>query len=212
MPKLAMIRYLALGDSYTVGEQVTLTESFPYQLVQSLRLKGWEINAPEILAKTGWTTDELLAGMESFRFLPSYDWVSLLIGVNNQYRGWPIDTYATEFEQLLRKAIQLAGGKKERVVVLSIPDWGHTPFAADRNRQQISTEINAFNQINKQLAEKQAVYYIDITEGTREAVSDPALVAQDGLHPSGLEYQRWARFLFDYLSPNAGGSIPNARK
>lgn len=206
------MNYLALGDSYTIGEQVPVAESFPYQLVQLLRSAGWEINAPEIIAKTGWTTDELLTALEQTRFLGEYDWVTLLIGVNNQYRRWSTETYAVEFSELLQKALAFTGGRKERVMVLSIPDWGHTPFAADRDRTKISHEINAFNAINKQLAIEQAVYYLDITDGSREALTNPALIASDGLHPSGLEYARWARRVFLYLSQNAGGSIPSARR
>lgn len=206
------MKYLALGDSYTIGEQVPLYESFPYQLVQMARRAGWKLDAPEILAKTGWTTDELIRAMNSYVFQPPYDWVSLLIGVNNQYRGWPVATYSIEFNKLLDDAIQLAGGRRDRVVVVSIPDWGATPFAAERNREEISNQIDAFNKINQQHAEEQAVGYIDITPGTRLAISDSSLLAPDGLHPSGLEYRRWALDLFHYLSQNAGGSMPNALK
>lgn len=207
-----MISYLALGDSYTIGEQVPIADSFPYQLVQLLRGAGWPIAAPEIVAKTGWTTDELLSALEQTRLLPPYDLVTLLIGVNNQYRGWSTETYAIEFVRLLKMAIEFAGGSTERVLVLSIPDWGFTPFAEGRDRPAITTEINQFNKINKQLTDQQAVYYLDITEGTREALSNPALLAPDGLHPSGLEYARWARGLFSYLSQKYGGSMPSARR
>ncbi len=195
-----MIRYLALGDSYTIGEQVLLTESFPYQLVQLARQQGLTLAAPEIIARTGWTTDELQAAMEDYQFQSPYDFVSLLIGINNQYRGRTIEEYAHQFRQLLNQAIALAGGVHQRVVVLSIPDWGVTPFAADRNREEIAAAINCFNKINQQLAREQAVGYIDITPGTREAAADSSLLAADTLHPSAKEYRRWAERLLSYLS------------
>jgi lysophospholipase L1-like esterase len=200
-----MIRYLALGDSYTIGEQVLLTSSFPYQLVQLARKNGMAMAAPEIIARTGWTTDELQAAMEDYQFQAPYDLVSLLIGVNNQYRARTTEEYADHFKQLLARAFELAGGVKERVLVLSIPDWGVTPFAADRNRKEIAYAIDRFNEINQQLAGEQAVGYIDITPGSREAATDSSLVAADGLHPSAKEYRRWAESMFAYLSQKKGG-------
>jgi len=187
--------YLALGDSYTIGESVPVYENFPYQSVQMLRQKGKSFYAPEIVAKTGWTTDELSAGIDKTSFLPSYDIVSLLIGVNNQYRGRSKDEYAVQFEALLKRAIAFAGGKVAHVFVISIPDWGATPFAADRDRAKIAEEINAFNDINQKISSKYKVHYIDITPGSREALADPSLVAKDKLHPSGSEYARWAALL-----------------
>lgn len=206
------MRYLALGDSYTIGELVPIYDSFPYQFLQLARKAGWKLDAPEILAKTGWTTDELINAMNNYPFQPPYDLVSLLIGVNNQYRGLSADSYSIEFAQLLDDAVQLAGGRRERVVVLSIPDWGGTPFAADRNQEEISATIDRFNTINQQHAKEQAVGYIDITPGTRQAKEDLSLLAPDGLHPSGKEYLRWAQNLFNYLSQNEGGSMPSALK
>jgi lysophospholipase L1-like esterase len=185
--------YLALGDSYTIGESVLLTESFPHQAVQALRQKGMNVTAPEIIAKTGWTTDELQTAINNHKFLPEYDFVSLLIGVNNQYRSYPVEQYEKEFEVLLKQAIKFAGGDAGHVVVLSIPDWGATPFAEGRDRQQIATEIDAYNAINKKISEHYNVHYTDITPGTKEAATDNTLVAADGLHPSGKEYERWAQ-------------------
>lgn len=184
--------YLALGDSYTIGEQVSLHESFPYQAVDLFRKKSLPYTAPEIIAKTGWTTDELIAGIEKLELLPAYDLVTLLIGVNNQYRGRATENYSQEFAALLKMSIGFAAGKPERVVVLSIPDWGVTPFAADRNRQLIAEKIDAFNAINKSIALQNGVHYLDITPGTREAATRKELLAPDGLHPSSLEYQRWS--------------------
>lgn len=184
--------YLALGDSYTIGEGVPLYESYPYQVVQILRKKGLNILAPEIVAKTGWTTDELQTAINTAKFLPLYDLVTLLIGVNNQYRGKSTEVYAEEFETLLKQAIAFAGNDKGRVVVLSIPDWGATPFAEGRDRAKITAEIDAFNAINRKISSKYKVHYIDITPGTRLAAQDPTLLTKDKLHPSGKEYAKWA--------------------
>jgi lysophospholipase L1-like esterase len=191
--------YLALGDSYTIGESVPVYENFPYQVVQMLRQKGKAFQAPEIVAKTGWTTDELSAGIDKTSFLPSYDIVSLLIGVNNQYRGRPSDEYAVQFEALLKRAIAFAGGKPAHVFVISIPDWGATPFAADKDRAKIAEEINAFNAINLKISNQYKVHYINITPGSREAIADPSLVAKDKLHPSGNEYAKWADLLVSQI-------------
>jgi lysophospholipase L1-like esterase len=195
--------YLALGDSYTIGEMVPPQDNFPNQVSSMLKNDSVDFQPPRIIAKTGWTTDELEAGIiaaynaDSSR--TTYDFVSLLIGVNNQYRGHPVDNYKIGFEELLKKAIVYAGSKVERVVVLSIPDWGITPFADGRDRAQIAREIDAYNAANKQIAEQYHVQYIDITPWTREAVTDNSLLATDGLHPSAKEYKRWAErivFLF----------------
>ncbi len=191
--------FLALGDSYTIGESVPIYESFPYQTVQLLRSKGMSVHAAEIIAKTGWTTDELMAGIEKTTFEQSYDIVSLLIGVNNQYRGKDPAVYEKEFEKLLNKAIAFAGGNKQHVFVLSIPDWGATPFAANRDRTKIGKEIDQFNTINRKITENAGIVYLSITEGSREATSNALLVAKDGLHPSGLEYGRWAKKLADAI-------------
>jgi len=193
------LTFLALGDSYTIGESVPIYENFPYQTVQLLRSSGISIHATEIIAKTGWTTDELIAGIDRTRFEKSYDIVTLLIGVNNQYRGKDLSTYEKEFKKLLNKAIAFAGGNKQHVFVLSIPDWGATPFAASRDRLKIGKEIDLFNSINKKLTDAAGIAYISITEGSREATSNASLVAKDGLHPSGLEYGRWAKKLADAI-------------
>jgi lysophospholipase L1-like esterase len=184
--------YLALGDSYTIGESLPLYESFPYQTVQLLRKAGYSFYAPEIIAKTGWTTDELQTGINNSHLLPVYDFVSLLIGVNNQYRRRSAEEYATQFEALLQQAVAFAGSNNQSVFVLSIPDWGVTPFANEKDKAIIAEEIDVFNAINKSISEKYQVHYIDITPGTREAAQDATLVAADHLHPSGKEYARWA--------------------
>ena len=188
--------YLALGDSYTIGQSVLSSENFPNQTVQLLNQQNYNFKSPEILATTGWTTDELQNNINSHTFTPPYDFVSLLIGVNNQYRGRSVENYKPEFESLLKQAIQFAGGNADRVVVLSIPDWGVAPFANGRDRAQIAKEINDYNAANKSISEVYKVHYIDITPGSREAATDLSLIAGDGLHPSAKEYTRWAQKVF----------------
>jgi len=192
--------FLALGDSYTIGEQVPLFESFPYRLVQMLRQRGLSFFAPEILAKTGWTTDELSSAMDLHSFLPEYDLVTLLIGVNNQYRGRTTDNFDPEFNALLDRAILLAGGRKEHVYVLSIPDWGVTPFATGKDEQKISEEINAYNAVCEKKSAEKGVCFIDITTSQRDDGRKSEFLAPDGLHPSALEYIKWARALAAKIS------------
>lgn len=191
--------YLALGDSYTIGEQVPVADSFPYQTVHLLRKAGTQkenmnilFNTPEIIAKTGWTTDELTTAIGQTVFLPEYDIVSLLIGVNNQYRGRSVVEFKTEFEYLLQLAIKFAGGNEKKVYVLSIPDWGVTPFATALDRKKIATEIDAYNKECKQTADAFKTHFINITEEQRKDRDGAAFLAPDGLHPSGKEYEKWA--------------------
>jgi len=187
--------YLALGDSYTIGEAVPIAESFPYQTIQLLRNAGYDFYAAEIIAKTGWTTNELLEAITGTIFSTPYDFVSLLAGVNNQYRGMSIDDYTNSFETLLKNAISFADKRNDHVFVLSIPDWGVTPFAKDRDTIFISAEIDRFNEVNKQLSHQYNVDYINITEETRKAVADETLLAADKLHPTGKTYAAWAKEL-----------------
>jgi lysophospholipase L1-like esterase len=195
--------YLALGDSYSIGEQVCINESFPYQTVQLLRGKGFSFYAPEIVAVTGFTTDELNELIDTTTLQSSYDFVSLLIGVNNQYRERSVENFATEFEGLLKRAIQFAGNKPANVFVLSIPDWGVTPFAADKKGQQIATEIDAYNAVCKSMSEKHQTHFIDITFSQREDGSKEEFLANDKLHPSGKEYGKWAKLLSDGIIKEA---------
>jgi lysophospholipase L1-like esterase len=188
--------YLALGDSYTIGQSVLSSENFPNQTVQLLNQQNYNFKSPEILATTGWTTDELQTNINSHTFTLPYDFVSLLIGVNNQYRGRSVENYKPEFESLLKQAIQFAGGNANRVIVVSIPDWGVTPFANGRDRAQIAREVDDYNAANKYISVIYKVNYIDITPGSREAATDLSLVAGDGLHPSAKEYARWAQKVF----------------
>lgn len=185
-------QYLALGDSYTIGEALPVVDSYPYQVVQLLRKEGLQMAAPEIIARTGWTTDELQTAMDNYTFLTNYQAVSLLIGVNNQYRGYPIQTFKREFEHLLQQAIQFAQNKKENVFVLSIPDYSVTAFAQEKNPDKIQKEIEAFNAVKQSVCKANNINFINITESTRRAKNNVHLLAADGLHPSAEEYRVWA--------------------
>ena len=187
------MRFLALGDSYTIGEGVDEAERWPVRLAALLRERGVPIGEPRIIARTGWTTDELSAAIDEADPQGPYALVTLLIGVNNQYRGRSAEEYRAEFAGLLRRAIGFAGGEAGRVVVLSIPDWGVTPFAEDRDRAQIAAEIDAYNAINREEARRAGAHWVDVTAQSREAGADPSFLASDGLHPSGRAYAEWAR-------------------
>lgn len=188
------IRYLALGDSYTIGESVPEAGRWPVQLAALLENENIATDLT-IIARTGWTTDELWAAIQQRGVQPPYDLVSLLIGVNNQYRGRSPETYREDFRFLLGKAIEYAGGDPGRVLVLSIPDWSVTPFGKldPRGPAQIAAEINAFNAINREETEKAGARYIDITPISRDAQADQTLLAADGLHPSADMYAAWAQ-------------------
>lgn len=185
--------YLALGDSYTIGQSVAENERFPVQTVRMLNNGNIQFKQPEIIAQTGWTTGNLLYRLDNTPPLQAqYDIVTLLIGVNNQYQGRTQDEYRQQFTTLLQRAIQYAGNNKQHVIVLSIPDYGVTPFASGRNRELIAKQIDSFNTINKDVSLQYQVNYIDITGDTRLAATNSSLIANDGLHPSGTEYAVWA--------------------
>lgn len=190
--------YLALGDSYTIGEGVPENERYPNQAVDLLNAKGIQIQKPLIIARTGWTTDELGEGIKNANIAGNtYDWVTLLIGVNNQYRGRPVENYRAEFKIRLEQAIAFAKGNPKRVVVLSIPDWGITPFAVARGTDQakVAREIDAYNAAKSEITNQLGAYYIDITDHYREVGAKPESVVADQLHPSGLIYKTWAEKL-----------------
>lgn len=193
--------YLALGDSYTIGEAVEQEESFPFQLTRLLNDTGHQFEQPKVIAKTGWTTDELRHAIQQEQITETFDLVTLLIGVNNQYRGYSQETYRAEFAELLETAISFAAGKKENVYVVSIPDWGVTEFAKNSGRdlKTISDEIDAFNRINEQETAAQNVTYVDITPGSRQAIKKQNLIASDGLHPSGKMYAEWATLIAEKI-------------
>jgi lysophospholipase L1-like esterase len=188
--------YLALGDSYTIGQGVPEKDRYPVQLKDKLLKSDIALDSLLIIARTGWTTDELSRAIDAAETYPPYDLVTLLIGVNNQFRGRDPENYRNEFIMLLNSAIGFAGDKRGRVVVLSIPDWGVTPFANGRDRDKIAREIDLFNAINREESEKAGVAWLDVTEISRLAASRPELLAPDGLHPSGLMYGMWVDELF----------------
>jgi lysophospholipase L1-like esterase len=192
-------RYLALGDSYTIGEGVQPEERWPAQLVRLLRERAVPVQDPRIIARTGWTTQELAAAIARENPAGPFDLVSLLIGVNDQYRGGSVEAYRTAFRCVFATALALAGGLAERVIVVSVPDWGVTPFAAAEHSEpeRVAREIDAFNAANRAEAAARGAQYVDVTQASREAVGDASLLVADGLHPSGRLYAAWARLALD---------------
>lgn len=188
------IRYLALGDSYTIGESVASDQNFPAQLVDSLKASGVTVSSYKIIAQTGWTTTNLKLAVEASTLKDTFNLVSLLIGVNNQYQGKSIGLYEQEFVELAERAIQFAGGKKDHVFVVSIPDYGYTPFGKN-NQMTISSEIDLYNSINKRLSDSLRLKYYNITPISRRGLSEPDLVAGDGLHPSAKMYKEWVKLI-----------------
>ena len=192
------LRYLALGDSYTIGEGIDEAGRWPVQLARALRAEGIPVADPRIIATTGWTTDELDAAITAQEPLGEYDFVSLLIGVNNQYRGRLVDEYRVQFAALLWRAIGYAGNRPERVLALSIPDWGVTPFAQqeNRDRDRIARELDAYNLAAREACQQRGVAFVDITAVSRARGSETAMLADDGLHPSAAMYAEWAKLAF----------------
>ncbi len=195
-PATGDLTYLALGDSYTIGQSVVPEKNFPNQLASNIKSDSINISV-KIVAQTGWTTDALINTIKATTLAPKYDFVTLLIGVNNQYRGYNINTYRKEFVELLQTSIKYAGGNVSRVFVLSIPDYSVTPFAGNdvSTTTRIATEVDTYNQINKEEALKLKVNYLDITPVSREAKARPNLIAADGLHPSAEMYKEWVKLL-----------------
>lgn len=192
LPTAASRPFLSLGDSYTIGESVDPADRWSVQLARLLRTTGTDLADPDIIARTGWTTAELQAAIAASGNEKQYEVVSLLVGVNNQYRGESLEIYRTEFRQLLQTAIRFAKNRPERVVVLSIPDWGRSPFAQGRDKAQISRQIDAFNAAARQICQQSNVAFVDITPLTRRAEGDTAQFAPDGLHYSGQQMKQWA--------------------
>jgi lysophospholipase L1-like esterase len=191
-----MHSYLALGDSYTIGEQVVTQENFPNQTASLLNEKyNLKVAEPKIIAVTGWTTDELNAAIEKENLRETFDFVTLLIGVNNQYRGRDIENYKAEFTDLLNQAIAFAQGNPDRVFVLSIPDWGVTPFAEGTDREDIALKIDQYNNANKAITESHKCHYLDITASTRKNGTDETFLTPDKLHYSSKEYKQWTESL-----------------
>lgn len=191
------VKFLALGDSYTIGESVTAAERWPVQLFDSLSARGLDCLESKIIATTGWRTDNLAGAIKHAKIKTEYTLVSLLIGVNNFYQGKSAEAYEKEFEELLKTAIKISGGKKSRVFVLSIPDYGYTPFGK-KDQTKITEGIDIFNKINETISRKLGVKYYNITDISRRGLAEPDLVAFDGLHPSGKMYAEWVdRILSD---------------
>lgn len=194
-PNHAELRYLALGDSYTIGEGVEPDGRWPVQLARALREEGIPLADPHIIAATGWTTDELSAAIDAAEPLGRFDFASLLIGVNNQYRGRTVDDYRGELDDLLARATAFADGHTDRVLLLSIPDWGVTPFAiqSGRDRDLIAAELDAYNIAAREACAARGIAFVDITPVSRERGGEDAMLADDGLHPSAAMYAQWAR-------------------
>jgi lysophospholipase L1-like esterase len=191
VPVKKNISYLALGDSYTIGQSVAASERYPVVLANRLSDAEISIADPTIIATTGWTTANLKNGIISAGITNNrYDIVSLLIGVNNQFQGRSIAEYKTQFTELLVTSINFARGNKDKVFVISIPDYGYTPFGHN-NQAQISQGIDQFNAVNKFVTDSMGIKYFDITPISRNGLFDPSLVAGDGLHPSGKQYGQW---------------------
>jgi lysophospholipase L1-like esterase len=184
--------FLALGDSYTIGEGVKDPERWPVQFAGMVRAKGFSLDDPTIIARTGWTIDELQTAVDASGKRGPFGLVTLMVGVNDQFRGRSPDACRGAFQKLLTTAVNLAGNQPSRVIVISIPDWGVTPFAAGRDTDRIAAEIDQFNRMEKEYAAAAGVHYIGITPISREARNQPEFVASDGLHPSGIMHQRWA--------------------
>lgn len=187
------LRWLALGDSYTIGEGVPVAGRWPQQLAALLRARGTALTDPHTIATTGWTTDELDAGIDDAAPRGPFDFVSLLIGVNNQYRARAVDAYAVEFTVLLQRALAFAGGNAGRVLVLSIPDWGVTPFAEGRDRAAIARALDDYNRAAEDICNAHGVVFVDITDLSRQHGAEPAMLVDDGLHPSAALYALWAQ-------------------
>lgn len=198
------LSYLALGDSYTIGEAVAQENSFPYQLVRLLVNDGLLFSPPVVIAKTGWTTDELQAAIADAKINDTFNLVTLLIGVNNQYRGRDLATYAAEYEELLKQAIAFANDNENNVFVLAIPDWSATPFAqtSGRDLAQIEAEIAQYNAAKKAITQSYGIHFIDICPSTKEGIKKPSLLANDGLHPSAEMYALWAQQVAKAITEN----------
>lgn len=196
------LSYLALGDSYTIGESVAEADRWPVQLAALLTKKGVAVAPPRIVARTGWTTDELKSQIIAEKITQTYNLVSLLIGVNNQYRGRSVEQFRTEFVDLLNTALKFADNNPSRVLVVSIPDWGFTPFGGNGMDKKISEQIDLFNAVKKVETQKKGVLFVDITPISRQALTDGSLIAKDKLHPSGKMYQLWVEKIAPELLPN----------
>lgn len=204
------LSYLALGDSYTIGEGVDPAARWPQQLVAGLRDIGVAVDDAQIIATTGWTTDELEAGIDAAAPRGPFDLVSLLIGVNDQYRGRSVDDYRPRFTALLQRALGFAGDRPQRVLVLSIPDWGVTPYAREHNRDrvQVGQELDAYNAAAAAICAEHGVAFIDITDLSRVPGAEAVMLVDDGLHPSAAMYALWTERAFQVARVQLADEVP----
>tara|TARA_Y100000389_G_C17459268_1_gene520458 strand:+ start:1914 stop:2639 length:726 start_codon:yes stop_codon:yes gene_type:complete len=191
--------YLALGDSYTIGEAVSNNDSWPMQLVKALEEENILIDKPKVIAKTGWTTGDLKKGIDEAVLNYPYDWISILIGVNNQSQGKNIEVFKADLEQLISQSILFVGNKKNRLFVISIPDWGKMPFAKNQEREKIATEIDNYNQIIYEVCSRKEVGFIDITQISRTLDSNPHFIGSDSLYPSKSQYAKWVEEIIPFF-------------
>ncbi len=203
------LRFLALGDSYTIGQNVPETQRWPQQLFDSLAARGMATEKLRIVARTGWRTDDLANAIAADYPADNYNLVSLLIGVNDQFQGKTLQSYRTNFEELLKTAMALAGGKPERVIVLSIPDYAYTPFGQSYKPEKITAEIAAFNQANRQITAEYGIRYYNITPISQKGLDEPSLVATDNLHPSGLMYAEWVNLILPDFFDQVVTALPD---
>ena len=193
-------KFLALGDSYTIGQSVEVNQRWPVQFLKELKSSVNAIDTLQIIARTGWRVDQLKEAMNSSNLEPPYGLVSLLIGVNNQYQGQNANDFRPEFIEILEKSLKLVNNRKERIFVVSIPDWGASPYGFGFDRAKVSKEINDFNSVVKEESEKRGLRYFDITTISRRALLDRTLIASDGLHPSGKMYKLWVDKMIPIIS------------
>lgn len=186
---------LALGDSYTIGEGVNEDQIWPNQFIKVAYENGVDFSSPRIIAETGWKSYDLINAIESSNFEKKYDYVSLLIGVNNQFNSRPVNEFENDLDKLLIKINNLKK-KSGSVLIISIPDWGSSPYGVGFDRNEISNEINTFNNSLKSFANTNGLNYVDVTEISRRAINEPNLIAIDNLHPSGIMYLEWAKKIF----------------
>ena len=198
-----MLRYLALGDSYTIGEGVSDEERWPAYLVRMLASRGVQVGPPYYVAQTAWTTDELSDAIDAAKPAGPFDLVTLLIGVNDQYRSRPVSSFEGEFTTLVKRSVAFAGKRPDRTIVISIPDWGATPYADGRDRALIGREITAYNTKAESIVRKFGAHWVDVTESSRAMLQEPELAVADKLHPSGEMYRRWA----ELIAPVAEGAL-----
>jgi len=197
-PKLS---YLALGDSYTVGTGGRYIDNFPNQVTKLLRQQHWDIGDPLIIAHSGWTTTMLADAILKKHIKDTFAFVTLLIGTNNQNIGQGIENYKLEFEDLLQQAITYTNGYRERVIVLSLPDWSVTPFAWNRDRNKVAAELEAYNAVCKDITKRYGCRYLDVTTDSRMHIGDKTYLAKDGLHPSAKQYALWAERIAAVAAP-----------